>query len=48
MAERTIVEVVDDLDETVIADGTGERIPFSVRGVDYVIDLKAANAAKVR
>lgn len=40
------VELVDDLDGSVIDDGGGETIEFSVLGVDYVIDLKAKNAAE--
>lgn len=38
------IELVDDLDGSVIDDGSGEAIEFSVSGVDYVIDLKTQNA----
>ncbi|WP_027507177.1 histone-like nucleoid-structuring protein Lsr2 [Rhodococcus sp. UNC23MFCrub1.1] len=48
MAKNLIVELTDDIDGSVIADGTGESIEFSVDGVDYAIDLKAKNAEKFR
>lgn len=44
MAKKVSVELVDDLDGSVIDDGSGETIEFSVAGVDYVIDLKTKNA----
>ena len=44
MAKKVSVELVDDLDGSVIADGSGETIEFSVAGVNYAIDLKAKNA----
>ncbi|BBZ54295.1 MULTISPECIES: histone-like nucleoid-structuring protein Lsr2 [Mycolicibacterium] len=46
MAERIVVQLVDDINGTEITDDSGERISFSVRGVDYQIDLSAANVAK--
>lgn len=46
VAKKVSVELVDDLDGSVIDDGAGETIEFSVAGVDYVIDLKAKNAAE--
>ena len=36
--------MVDDIDGSLIEDGSGESIEFSVSGVDYVIDLKNKNA----
>ena len=48
MAKNLIVEVTDDIDGSVIADGTGESIEFSVDGVDYAIDLKDKNAKEFR
>lgn len=48
MAKNLIVELTDDIDGSVIADGTGESIEFSVDGVDYAIDLKDKNAEKFR
>lgn len=46
MAKKVSVELVDDLDGSVIADGSGETIEFSVAGVNYAIDLKAKNATE--
>lgn len=46
MAERIVVQLVDDINGAEITDESGERINFSVRGVDYQIDLSAANVAK--
>ncbi|TGD84237.1 Lsr2 family protein [Mycolicibacterium sp. CH28] len=46
MAERIVRQLIDDLDGAEIPDGGGERIEFSFRGVDYHIDLSAANVAK--
>ena len=48
MAKNLIVELTDDIDGSVIADGTGESIEFSVDGVDYAIDLKDENSEKFR
>lgn len=47
MAEVIIRQLVDDLDGTEISDGNGERVEFSLRGVNYQIDLSKANAAKL-
>lgn len=44
MARQTYVQLVDDIDGSVIDDESGEAIEFSVSGVEYVIDLKAKNA----
>ena len=44
MARKMVVELVDDLDGSVIPAGEGEHITFSVNGVDYEIDLKTKNA----
>jgi hypothetical protein len=46
MAERIVRQLIDDLDGSEIAEGGGERVEFSVRGVAYQIDLSSANAAK--
>ena len=48
VAKNLIVELTDDIDGSVIADGTGESIEFSVDGVDYAIDLKDKNAKEFR
>lgn len=46
MAERIVRQLIDDIDGTEIADDGGGRIEFSVRGVNYQIDLSTSNAAK--
>jgi hypothetical protein len=46
VAERVVRQLIDDIDGSEIADGGGERIEFSVRGVAYQIDLSSANVAK--
>lgn len=40
--------VIDDLDGTVIEDGTGETVLFSVDGISFEIDLSSKNASKLR
>jgi Lsr2 len=47
MAERVLRQLIDDISGADIPEGEGERIAFSVRGVDYQIDLSAANVAKL-
>lgn len=47
MAERIVRQLVDDIDGSEIADGGGERVVFSLRGVNYQIDLSTANTAKL-
>ena len=44
MARQIVVEHVDDIDGTPIAEGKGETIAFSVNGIEYQIDLSAKNA----
>jgi hypothetical protein len=46
MAERTVRQLIDDLDGTEIPNGKGEQIEFAVRGVTYRIDLNKANVTK--
>ncbi|AWG70734.1 MULTISPECIES: histone-like nucleoid-structuring protein Lsr2 [Mycobacteroides] len=47
MAERIVRQLIDDIDGSDITDGNGDRVEFSLRGVDYQIDLSAANIAKL-
>ncbi|AWG62949.1 histone-like nucleoid-structuring protein Lsr2 [Mycobacteroides abscessus] len=47
MAERILRQLIDDISGSDIPDGEGERIAFSLRGVDYQIDLSAVNVAKL-
>jgi hypothetical protein len=44
MAQKTIVELVDDLD----GGKADERLTFALDGVEYAIDLSTNNAAKLR
>lgn len=46
MAERLVRQLIDDLDGTEIADGKGEQLEFTVRGVAYRIDLSKGNVNK--
>lgn len=44
MAQRTILELVDDLD----GGKADETVSFALDGVEFEIDLSAENAAKLR
>jgi nucleoid-associated protein Lsr2 len=46
MAERVVHLLIDDLDGSQIASGTGERLTFAVRGTKFRIDLSDENVAK--
>ncbi|MGY4651244.1 histone-like nucleoid-structuring protein Lsr2 [Mycobacterium sp. URHB0021] len=46
MAELLKKTIVDDIDQSEIAEGEGERIEFGYRGVTYRIDLKTSNVTK--
>jgi len=48
MAQRTIVQLTDDLDGKPIPEGKGETIRFSVDRTDYEIDLAERNAKALR
>lgn len=48
MAKKIIVELVDDIDGSVIPTGKGEHIEFAVDGVAYEIDLSVKNAKDFR
>ena len=43
MAEKTVVEYVDDLDGKPVAVDELQTITWSWRGVDYVIDISTSN-----
>lgn len=47
VAQRRIVEIVDDLDGTTIEDGGGTQ-SFSLNGTTYEIELSTANLEKLR
>ena len=48
MARRTIIRLVDDLDDTEIADGAGQTVRFALDGREYEIDLTDEHAAEMR
>ena len=48
MAQRTIVQLTDDLDGKPIPEGKGETIRFSLDRADYEIDLADRNAQALR
>ena len=48
MAQKVVVELIDDLDGTPIPAGKGESIDFGVDGVGYRIDLGPKNAKAFR
>lgn len=48
MAQRTVVQLTDDLDGKAIPEGKGETVRFGVDGQDYEIDLGEKNAQTLR
>lgn len=46
MATKHIAQIIDDLDGTVLEQGEGKQITFSVEGRAYEIDLSDKNADK--
>ena len=46
MAQRTIIKLVDDLDNKEMTDD-GQTVNFSYNGVQYEIDLSKKNAKKL-
>ena len=48
MAQRTIIQLTDDLDGKPIPEGKGETIRFSLDRIDYEIDLAERNAKALR
>lgn len=48
MAQRTIVQLTDDLDGKNIPDGKGETVRFGLDRQDYEIDLADKNAKALR
>lgn len=47
MAQRTVVQLLDDLDGSDITDG-GETVSFALDGSSYEIDLGSVHAAELR
>lgn len=48
MAQKVLVQLVDDLDGTEIGDGKGETVSFGLDGREYEIDLTEKNAKALR
>jgi hypothetical protein len=48
MAQRTVIELTDDLDGKPISEGKGETVRFSLDRTDYEIDLAERNAKALR
>ena len=48
MAQRTVIQLTDDLDGKAIPDGKGETVRFSFDRQDYEIDLGDKNAKAMR
>ena len=48
MAQKYIVQLVDDLTNEPIEDGAGETVHFAVDGVSYSIDLSTGHADEFR
>lgn len=48
MARRTVFQLIDDLDQTPLADGEGETVLFSLDGNNYEIDLSRDHARLLR
>lgn len=48
MAQRTVIQLTDDLDGKPIDEGKGETVTFAIDGTDYEIDLGDKNAARLR
>lgn len=48
MAQRTIHQLIDDVDGSLLEDGQGETVRFGLDGKAYEIDLSDVNADKLR
>lgn len=48
MAQKYIVQLVDDLTQQPIDDGAGESVRFALDGVSYTIDLTSEHADEFR
>ena len=48
MVQRTVIRLVDDLDDTEIVDGAGETVSFALDGRQYEIDLTNQHSDDLR
>jgi Lsr2 len=48
MAQRTLIRLVDDLDDTEIVGGAGQTVSFALDGRQYEIDLTNKHADELR
>lgn len=48
MAQKVVVQLVDDIDGTSIEPGAGSTVSFAIDGTSYEIDLADHNAAQLR
>ncbi len=48
MAQRSVIRLVDDLDDAEIVDGAGETVSFGLDGRRYEIDLTNDHADELR
>lgn len=48
MAQKYLVQLIDDLSQEPIEDGAGESVAFGVDGVSYAIDLSESHAGEFR
>ena len=43
MAQKTLIQLVDDLDGSALVDGEGKTVTFALEGVSYEIDLSQSH-----
>lgn len=48
MAQKTVVQLVDDLDGSPLADGEGKTITLTFEGVSYEIDLSSHHVDELK
>jgi hypothetical protein len=48
VAQKYLVQLIDDLSQEQIEDGAGESVAFGVDGASYAIDLTREHAAEFR
>lgn len=48
MAQKVVIELVDDISGDVLKEGAGETVRFSLDGTEYEIDLASKSATAMR